>query len=310
MSALGEARTHFEAGEFGKARDAAVVGLSQTPDDLELLRIAGRAGVETGADDASEQLRKVAESQPESAAAWRDLGDALATEGREAEAEAAFRKVLEIEPEDETALSALGHAAFQAGRRDDGVALLEQVTGRSNTASTLHISLVEMYRSLGKPDEAAAAARRIVEAEPDNLLAALDFGELSLQAGKPDDAAGAFRHLREEADQAEDETAALHGMVRAELARGDVERARDLAREAGAIDTVGRTTSVLAHLETEAGGDLPVAPDLARGQSMAFIQALELPPSRAEVEALLDATLGDLRTKLADGDARATEDRG
>ena len=107
-------------------------GSADAPDDVELLRLAGRAGVETGADDAVDQLRKVAELQPDSADAWRDLGDALAAEGRTEEANDAFRKVLEIEPEDEVALTALGHTAFQAGERDAGVSLLEQVAARSS----------------------------------------------------------------------------------------------------------------------------------------------------------------------------------
>src|SRR5215210_3297692 len=99
MSAMEQARAHYEAGEFEKARAAAVEGLSSAPDDVELLRLAGRAGVETGAPEAVDQLEKVTELQPDSADAWRDLGDALAAEGRTDKAEKAFQKVLEIEPE-------------------------------------------------------------------------------------------------------------------------------------------------------------------------------------------------------------------
>ena len=134
MTALDEARAYFEAGAFGRAHEAAVAGLEGAPDDVELLRLAGRAGVEVGSGDAVERLRRLTELQPDSAEAWRDLADALAAEGRTAEASEAFRKVLEIEPEDEAALTALGHTAFQEGKRDDAVSMLEQVAGRGRGA--------------------------------------------------------------------------------------------------------------------------------------------------------------------------------
>lgn len=310
MSALEQARSQFEAGRYGGAREAAVQGLQERPDDVELLRLAGRAGVETGADDAADHLRRVTELEPTSAQAWRDLADALAADGKNDEADAAFGKVLELEPEDETALTAHGHSAFQAGRSDDAVSLLERVARRSEGATTAHVSLVEMYRVLGKPEEAASAARRILEAEPDNRLAALDLAEMSLAAGKLEDALEGFGRLRENVDLPDDEVAALHGMIRVELALGHDERALELARAAGAIDTVGRTTVVLAHLEAHAGDGETLKPDLVRGQSMAFIQALETPPSRAEVEEMLDATLADLRAKLVEDGRQVEGNRG
>lgn len=302
MSALEQARRHFEAGEFGKARDAAVEGISGASEDVELLRLAGRAGVETGADDAVDQLKRVTELQPDSADAWRDLADALAAEGRSDEAVQAFRKVLESEPEDEAALSALGHTAFQAGRPDDAVSLLEQVAGRTGGASTAHVSLVDMYRSVGQPEEALAAARKITEAVPDNALATLDVAELSLEVERPDEALEAFARLRDIIDFPEDEVAALQGMIKAELRQGGEERALELARQAGAIDTVGSTSGVLAHLEASLGSEEPADEGLVRGQSVAFIQAQEAPPSREEVDALIDATLADLRRKLLEED--------
>jgi tetratricopeptide (TPR) repeat protein len=309
MTALEQARTHYEAGDFEKARAAAVEGLSSGSDDVELLRLAGRAGVETGAPDAADQLAKVTELQPDSAEAWRDLADALAAEGRTDEAERAFKKVLELEPEDEAALSALGHTAFQAGRRDDGLSLLEQIAGRSSGVSTAHVSLVDMYRAVGQPEEALAAARKILAADPENALAALDVAELSLAVERPDEAAEGFGHLREITDLAEDEVAALQGMIKAELRRGGEERALELAREAGAIDTVGRTTAVLAHLEASVGSGEAIEGVVARGQSTAYIQALEAPPTREEVEALIDATVADLRRKLTEDDrSLASED--
>jgi tetratricopeptide (TPR) repeat protein len=310
MSALEQARSHFEAGDFTQAREAALEGLREGPEDAELLRVAGRAGVETGAADAVDQLRKVAEQQPDSAEAWRDLGDALAAEGRHDEADEAFHKVLEIDPEDETALTAIGHAAFQAGRRDDAVSMLEQVAGRVGGASTAHISLVEMYKALGQLDESLAAARKVAEADPDNALAQLDVAELSLGLGRADDAVDAFERLRQIVEFPEDEVSALQGTIKAELKRGGEQRALELAREAAAIDVVGGSTAVLAHLEAELGADGSADDALARGQSVAFIQAQEAPPSREEVNAVIDVSLADLRRKLLEEDRGTGEDLG
>ena len=298
MTTSEQARSHFEAGEFAKARAAAVDGLGSAPDDLELLRLAGRSGVETGADDAVDQLRKVADLQPESAEAWRDLGDALAAEGRTDEANEAFRKVLDLDPGDEQALTALGHTAFQAGEGSNAVSMLEQVAGRVS-GSTAAISLVDMYRTLGQHDEALAAARRVADAVPDRALYALDVAELSLDTGKAGEAAEAFARVRELVDLPEDEVGALSGMVKAELARDGAKEALELARQAAAIDTVGRTTGVLAHLEADLGVGSTPEDAVARGQSAAFLQAIQAPPSRQEAEALIDATLADLRRSLS-----------
>jgi tetratricopeptide (TPR) repeat protein len=298
MTALEQAQAHFEAGEFAKARSAAIEGLGGAPEDVELLRVAGRAGVETGADDAVEQLQKVAELHSASTEAWRDLGDALAAEGRTEEANDAFRKVLEIDPEDEVALTALGHTAFQAGERGEAVSMLEQVAGRMS-GSTAAISLVEMYRTLGQPDEALAAARRVAQAAPEQPLYALDVAELALETGEAEEAAEAFARLRLLVDLPEDEVGALQGLIKAELARGRTDEALELARQAGAIDTVGRTTGVLAHLEAELGAETSPEDALERGQSVALIQAQQAPPSRQEAEQLIDATLADLRRSLS-----------
>jgi tetratricopeptide (TPR) repeat protein len=300
LSALEQARSHFQEGAFGKAREAALAGLADAPDDVELLRLAGRAGVEAGSDDAVDQLRKVTELEPDAAESWRDLADALAAEGRGDEANEAFRKVLEIEPDDEVALTALGHQAFQGGERDEGVSILERVAGTAPGASTAAISLVEMYRTLGQTGDALEAARKVAEAAPDRPLAHLDVAELSLETGNADEAAEAFARLRDVLEQPESQVAALQGAIKAELAREQPERALELAREASAIDSLGRTAGVLAYLESELGADETPGEAVARGATMIFIQAQEAPPTRAEAEGLLDATLADLRRELLD----------
>jgi tetratricopeptide (TPR) repeat protein len=283
-NALDEARAQFDAGDFRSSRRAALEGLESRPNDPDLLRIAGRAGVELGADDAADQLRAVAEQRPDEAEAWRDLGDALAAEGRMDEAAEAFRKVVELDPEDEAALTALGHAAYVTGSGADAVSYLEQAAGRSTGASSAMISLVDMYREMGQPDEALAAAEKIAAAAPEDTSAVLDVADLSLELGRLDGALRAFERLRELDELPDHEVYALHGMVAVELRREGLERALELAREAAAIDRHGRTAGVLAYLEAQVSG--------AEGD--------EPPPSRDEVDAALSASLAEHRRMHAE----------
>jgi Flp pilus assembly protein TadD len=277
VTALEDARARFEAGDYGAAREAALAGLADRPDDAELLRLAGRAGVELGADDAVEQLRKFTELRPDDPTGWSDLGDALATEGRDDEAAEAFRKTLELNPDDELALTHLGHTAHASGKDDDAVAYLSQAAERTAGASTAAISLVDMYRTLGQYEEALAAARKVADAEPGDVAAALDVADLSLTVGGLDEAAKAFARVREIEDLPDHEVHALHGMIAVEVRRESWARALELAREARALD--GRTNDVCAFLEAQLGqgGDE------------------EAPPTREEIDAALSASMTEHR---------------
>lgn len=197
QEAAQRAEANLQAGEYRASREAALAGLAQAPDDVELLVLAGRAGVELDAEDATEQLKRATELAPEHADAWHYLGEALATEGRMDEAGAAFRRAVELNPADQVALSHLGHTSAATGNQEEAVTYLSQAAQSMRGASTAAISLVDMYRTLGQNDEALAQARRIAEAEPDDVMAALDVAELSLAVGHIDEAVAAFERVRE-----------------------------------------------------------------------------------------------------------------
>jgi Flp pilus assembly protein TadD len=192
-----QAQAHFQAGEYRQSREAALAGLAAAPQDVELLLLAGRAGVELDSEDATEQLRRATELAPENAETWHYLGEALATEGSMEEAGAAFRRAVELNPEDQVALSHLGHTSAATGRQEEAVDLLNQAAQSMRGASTAAISLVDMYRSLGQYEEALVQVQRIAEAEPEDVVAALDVAELSLLAGRLDEAVAAFGRVRE-----------------------------------------------------------------------------------------------------------------
>ena len=175
---------------------------------MELLRLAGRAGVEVGSDDAVDRLRRVTELQPESAEAWRDLADALAAEGRTEEAErgvpqgarARARATRWRSPQ-------LGHTAFQAGKRDDAVALLEQAAGARPAPRPPRSA---WSRCTARSDQPArrwprrAGSPRRTRRTRSPLL---DVAELAVETGDLDEAAEAFGASAEILELPEEEVA-------------------------------------------------------------------------------------------------------
>lgn len=284
------ADTHFRAGEFRQSRKVAMAGLAAAPQDVELLVLAGRAGVELDANDATEQLQLATELAPEHANAWHHLGEALAAEGRMDEADAAFRRAVELNPLNQVALSHLGHTSAATGREEEAVGYLSQAAQSFRGASTAAISLVDMYRTLGHYEEALAQAQRIAGAEPDDLVAALDVAELSLEVGRLDEALAAFERLRELDDVPGHEVYPLRGMIKAEIQREDWQRALALASEVPLNDAQGRAVNLIAFLQAQSG------------------EPAEQAPPREEVDAALAASLAEYRRMHADDRRLAVED--
>jgi protein O-GlcNAc transferase len=285
-----QADAHLQAGEYRQSREAALAGLAAAPQDVELLVLAGRAGVELDSDDATEQLRRATELAPENAGAWHYLGEALATEGLMEEAGDAFRRAVELNPDDQVALSHLGHTSAATGRQEEAVDLLSQAAQNMRGASTAAISLVDMYRTLGQYEEALAQAQRVAEAEPEDVMAALDVAELSLAVGRPDEAFAEFTRLRELDDVPGHEIYPLHGLIEAELARESWQHALELARAAPVSDSQGHAVNLIAFLQAKLG------------------EPAERAPSREEVDTALTASLAEYRRMHADDRRLASED--
>jgi Flp pilus assembly protein TadD len=281
------ARAFLNAADFDASLSAAQEGLGSAPDDVELLVLAGRAGVELESDDALANLRRATELAPENAGAWHHLGEALAAEGATDEAETAFRRAVELDPDDQLALTHLGHTALAGGRRDEGVGFLARAADLAHAASSASISLVDMYRSFGQYDDALAQARLIADSSPEDRLAWLDVAELSLHLGQLDDARAAFDRLRELDEVPGHEAYPLHGMIQVELTRERWEPAGDLVTQVAAIDPHGLSTVLAAFLREQTGeavGD----------------DAEESAPTRDEVDGALAGSLAEYRLMLAD----------
>jgi len=244
----------FERGEFRAARELAERGLSEQPADVNLLRLAGRAGVELNLADSTDYLSKAVELEPGNADAWRELGDAFLNEDRLKDATSAFRQAVELRPNDVGSLVQLAHAAYAAGDPEDAIGAIRQAVERDPNSLGARRALLEIYRAAKRPDDALAAAEELAESDPTDALAALDVAELYLNLDHPVDASSAFARLRKIDDDPAHEIYAIHGMIEAEIKRERWRRALDLAIEATRIDRLGRTTDVLAYVVAQVFG--------------------------------------------------------
>lgn len=252
----------FTNGDFERSYAAALELLQAKPDDAGLLRLAGKAGVELGRDDAVERLEQAAAADPENADSWRDLADGLLSEGRVDDAAAAIAKAVERRPDDVPSLVDLAHILHASGRHGEAIERLERVLELDfNNLSALR-GLVGMYREAGRPEDALLAGRKVVSYRPGDIATAIEVAELTLELDRLDEAVEAFRWLRDVDDEPDHEVFAYHGMIEAELRRERWRAALDLAVDATRVDRMGRTTDILAFAVAQVFGSTGrAAPD-------------------------------------------------
>ena len=309
------AEDHFARRDYGASHEAALEGLSADPDDLDALRLAGRAGVEIGAEDAVAHLQRAAELAPDEVASWRDLGDALAAEGRTAEAEEAWKKLAELRPDDSTVLTALGHAALAAGHADEAAERLSAAAEADTRNLSASMSLVDIYRDMGQLDRALEIAKRIWETDPETVLSGLDVAELSVAVGDYDTAEKVYEQLLELEDEGR-EAYVRYGQLNVALKREQWIQASALASSAARLEQSARAQRLLAYFADRAIAHdrNATSPDLGAAllASQSGVFALpnlddgppEVPPL-AEVERLLaDARFEHRRIHLEEGTAR------
>ncbi len=302
------AREHYDRNELRQCREMALRGLEQAADDVELLRLAGQCGVELAAPDAVEQLRRVTELQPDDDQGWRELGDALAAEGRMREASEAWSKAIKLRPRDSLVLTALGHAALLAGVEDEAASHLAQAAEVEPRNWSATMGLIDLYRDAGRREDALDVARRAWEADPGDALAGIDVAELSLELDRLQEADAAFARLRELDEDEPHEIYVLYGLIRVAMAREDWAAATDLAVQATHVDASRRTADLLAYVAHRALGSLDraattpvIGAAFAAAESGMFALPVPTaetgrePPSRADVDAALDRARAEHR---------------
>jgi Flp pilus assembly protein TadD len=240
------ARRLFADGEFARCRETAVDALRETPDDVALLRLAGRAAYQLNSEEAVGDLRRATELEPDDASTWRHLGSALIAAGKVGDAAVALGRAVKLEPGDAAVPVDLGHTLIANGRPQEAVEWFEHALAVQPELPAALRGVIEAYRRLGRFDDARQAAARLVEVEPDDIVALLDLADLSVAAGRFDDGVEAYERLRQRDPEPGHEVFALHGMIQAEVRRRRWRRVLDLALEATRVDRMPLTTDLLA----------------------------------------------------------------
>jgi tetratricopeptide (TPR) repeat protein len=249
-----QAQELYANGDFEGSLELVTVLLEASPQDPNLLRLAGKAGVELRRDDALGRLEQAAAADAENPDAWRDLADALLSEGRLDEATTAIQRAVDLRPDDVASLVDLAHVVHASGRTTDAIQHLEQALELDfNNLSALR-GLVGMYREAGRPEDAVTAGRKVISYRPGDIETAIDVAELTLELNRLEDAIEAFRWLRDVDDEPDHEVYAVHGMIEAEMRRERWRAALDLAVDATRVDRFGRTTDILAYVVTQVFG--------------------------------------------------------
>ena len=282
---LEEARASYDAGDFQGARDRAVTGLAERPEDPALLSIAGLSGLELDDPDAIDYLQKATSVAPDDADAWRELGGALTLSGRLQEAGAAFRRATELRPSDTRVLVDLGHVVLGTGQVEEALPYFEQARVHEPGNTEALPALVEVYRRAGRLDDGLVAAKELSDARPDDVVAALDVADLALDLDRLDDAEAAFRRARGADDDPEHEVYLLHALIEIEIRRERWRSALDLAVDATRVDRLGRTTDVLAFVVAQVFGE-PDRPAPPREDVESALAASRAEHRRLHLEAL------------------------
>ncbi len=278
-----QAESTFAAGEFRQSRDVALQGLATDPENVELLRLAGRASLELDFDDAISYLQKAVQVAPDDPEAWRELALGLINLGETSKAVEALREVIGRRPDEVAARLDLAHLLYVLGQADDAIALLLKVIELDARNLAALRSLVEMYRERGNFEAALSAAEAITGRVPDDVVAKLDAAQLNLALGNFTRAAAAYAELRSLDAEPQHLAYAYHGMIHVELQRSNWRRALDHAIDATRFDRDELTTQLLAFTAARLFGDSG-RQTLTQGEVEAVLTAEHLEHRRQHIE--------------------------
>jgi Flp pilus assembly protein TadD len=117
------------------------------------------------------------------------LGNALKSLGRLEEAIASYRQALTLKPDNASAYNNMGNTMHALGRLDEAATCLQRAVALEPTHARAHFNLGMALKDGGKFDEAAASVRRAVVLMPDNVAGFCELAGLYKRLGKPELAA-------------------------------------------------------------------------------------------------------------------------
>jgi len=159
-------------------------------------------------DAAVEQFEKATEIAPTFNAPHHNLGEAMKSQGRFAEAEAVsrkaeqnrfeaaiqhYRKALRFDPGSYVVLNNLGNALAAGGRLDEAIAEYQKALSYKPNYADAHNNLGNALAAAGRTDEAVAAYRLALKYHPEFAEAHGNLGAILAGRGQLDAAIGHFQ---------------------------------------------------------------------------------------------------------------------
>jgi serine/threonine-protein kinase len=231
-------------------------------------------------------FRKSIELNPKSAAAHHGLGNALAGQGRLAEAEVAYHQALSLNPDLAAAHVSLGDNLFKQARFAEAEAAYRKGLGLEPKDTRAHyglgVILCDVKRDYG---EAVAAFRKAIELNPKKADCYCCLGAALVGQGQLAEGEAALR----QAIALEPKHAIAHSNLGGVLRRqGRFGEAETACRQAIALDPKAAAAHVSLGMALQDQGRLAEA-------EAAYRQALTLNPSQAAAHVNLGAILCDVK---------------
>jgi tetratricopeptide (TPR) repeat protein len=134
---------------------------------------------------AAKKFRKALAIQPDYEDAVRNLGIALAGEGKDKEAASDFQKAIKIAPDDAIAHKDLGHTLFHEGKYEESLASYRKAVAIHENYAEAYNGIGVALLKLGKPEEAITGFEKAATLDPTNVDALNNAGAalLGLQRG-------------------------------------------------------------------------------------------------------------------------------
>jgi len=156
--------------------------------------------------EATANLQKAVEIQPDYAVAQHDLGTVLFQTGHFQEAIERFREALRLEPDYVAAHNSLGTVLFQTGHFQEAMEQFREALRLEPTYILAHNNLGTALARTGHFQEAIEQFQEVLRLQPDDATAHFDLGNALLQTGQMQEAIQQYQ----EALQLKPNDAAVH----------------------------------------------------------------------------------------------------
>ncbi|HZQ61846.1 MAG TPA: tetratricopeptide repeat protein [Casimicrobiaceae bacterium] len=164
-----QAQVYREAGDYARALQVLEQGLSEHPDNPDLLYDAAMVAEKADRLELAEKhLKRVIELKPESAQALNALGYTLVDRtDRYAEGMEYIQRALKLSPDDAFILDSMGWAHYRMGQLDDAERFLRRaIAGRPDAEIAAHLG--EVLWAKGERDLAREIWQSQLKSAPDN----------------------------------------------------------------------------------------------------------------------------------------------